>query len=457
MPKQPLPIKRRNFIKAASASLLFTSLPSFAFQFFENEQPKKVALIGAGWYGTGDLLRLIQIANVEVVSICDVDKNQLKKAAELVAERQKNGKKPQLYADYRTMLQEKKLDIVLIGTPDHWHALTCIEALKHGAHVYVQKPISVDVIEGEAMVAAARKYNKVVQVGTQRKSTPHLIDAKNKIINNGLLGTVGHVDMCCYYHMRANGNPPEQKVPEFFDYEMWTGPAPLRPYDGLPHKRWWRTFREYGNGITGDMCVHMLDTVRWMLDLGWPKRISSHGGIFVDKDGKSNISDTQSAVFEYEGFNCNWQHRTWGNPDDADYPWAFKIYGEKGVLKGDVMKAEFVPADGSETIRFDVLYEKEEYPEDLTEKDIELHAAPATRRHMINFLNAIQNNTKPVADIENGHISTASCILANLSMDLKRPLSYDPLSRTVVNDPEATALLQRAYRGDWKHPHPDTV
>ncbi|MDF4222635.1 Gfo/Idh/MocA family oxidoreductase [Maribacter sp. M208] len=457
MPKQPLPIKRRNFIKAASASLLFTSLPSFAFQFFENEQPKKVALIGAGWYGTGDLLRLIQIANVEVVSICDVDKNQLTKATELVAERQKNGKKPQLYADYRTMLQEKKLDIVLIGTPDHWHALTCIEALKHGAHVYVQKPISVDVIEGEAMVAAARKYNKVVQVGTQRKSTPHLIDAKNKIINNGLLGTVGHVDMCCYYHMRANGNPPEQKVPIFFDYEMWTGPAPLRPYDGLPHKRWWRTFREYGNGITGDMCVHMLDTVRWMLDLGWPKRISSHGGIFVDKDGKSNISDTQSAVFEYEDFNCNWQHRTWGNPDDADYPWAFKIYGEKGVLKGDVMKAEFVPADGSETIRFDVLYEKEEYPEDLTEKDIELHAAPATRRHMINFLNAIQNNTKPVADIENGHISTASCILANLSMDLKRPLSYDPISRTVVNDPEATALLQRAYRGDWKHPHPDTV
>lgn len=257
--------------------------------------------------------------------------------------------------------------------------------------------------------------------------------------------------------MRANGNPPEQKVPEFFDYEMWTGPAPLRPYDGLPHKRWWRTFREYGNGITGDMCVHMLDTVRWMLDLGWPIRISSHGGIFVDKDGKSNISDTQSAVFEYDNLNCNWQHRTWGNPNDADYPWAFKIYGEKGVLKGDVMKAEFVPVDGGDTIRFDVLYEKEEYPEDLTEKDIELHAAPATRRHMIDFLNAIQNNTKPVADIEQGHISSASCILANLSMDLKRPLTYDPISRTVLNDPEATALLQREYRGDWKHPHPETV
>ncbi|WP_437373484.1 Gfo/Idh/MocA family protein [Maribacter litoralis] len=450
-------MNRRNFIRATSASLLLSSFSSYGFEFFANEKPKKVALIGTGWYGTGDLLRLIQIANVEVVSLCDVDEHNLNIAANLVAERQKNGKKPKLFSDYRKMLKQDQLDIVLIGTPDHWHALTCIDALKSGAHVYVQKPISIDVIEGEAMVAAARKYNKVVQVGTQRKSTPHLIDAKKQIIDAGLLGAIGHVDLCCFYHMRANGNPPIQEVPDYFDYEMWTGPAPMRPFDGLPHRRWWRTFREYGNGIMGDMCVHMLDTVRWMLDLGWAKSISSVGGIYVQKDGKSNISDTQTAVFEYDGLNCNWEHRTWGNPDDPEYPWAFKIYGEKGVLKGDVMKAEFIPVDGSETIRFDVLYEKEKYPEDLTEKDLELHAAPATRRHMIDFLNAIKNNTKPVADIEQGHISSASCILANLSMDLKRPLAYDPKTRTVLNDPEATALLQREYRGDWKHPHPDTV
>lgn len=457
MPSTPNPMNRRNFIRATSASLLLSSFSSYGFEFFANEKPKKVALIGTGWYGTGDLLRLIQIANAEVVSLCDVDEHNLNIAANLVAERQKNGKKPKLFSDYRKMLKLHQLDIVLIGTPDHWHALTCIDALKSGAHVYVQKPISIDVIEGEAMVAAARKYNKVVQVGTQRKSTPHLIDAKKQIIDAGLLGTIGHVDLCCFYHMRANGNPPIQEVPDYFDYEMWTGPAPMRPFDGLPHRRWWRTFREYGNGIMGDMCVHMLDTVRWMLDLGWPKSISSVGGIYVQKDGKSNISDTQTAVFEYDGLNCNWEHRTWGNPDDPEYPWAFKIYGEKGVFKGDVMKAEFIPIDGSETIRFDVLYEKEKYPEDLTEKDLELHAAPATRRHMIDFLNAIKNNTKPVADIEQGHISSASCILANLSMDLKRPLAYDPKTRTVLNDPEATALLQREYRGDWKHPHPDTV
>ncbi len=448
---------RRNFLKGASASLLLSSFGTYGFEYFSQESPKRVGLIGTGWYGTSDLFKLIQVANVEVIALCDVDSNFLNEAAQLVSERQKSGKKPKLYSDYRKMLAKKDLDIVLIGTPDHWHALQCIEALKAGAHVYVQKPISVDVMEGEAMVAAARKYNRVVQVGTQRKSTPHLIDLKNQVVDKGLLGKVGHVEMCCYYHMRANGNPPEQPVPDFLDYEMWTGPAPLRPYDGIPHRRWWRTFREYGNGIVGDMCVHMLDTVRWMLDLGWPKEISSQGGIYVQKEGKSNISDTQTAVFQYDDLNCVWQHRSWGNPADPEYPWAFTIYGDKGVVKGSTMKADFIPYGDGEPIHFDVLYEKEKYPEDLVEKDNELNAAPATRRHMIDFLEAIKNNTRPVADIEEGHISTASCILANLSMDLERPLVYDPETKTVVNDPEATKLLTRTYRGAWQHPHPDAV
>lgn len=457
MSNEPSQFNRRHFIKGTSAALLFSSVSSYGFKFFKDEAPKKVALIGCGWYGTSDLLRLIQIANVEVTSLCDVDSRFLNRVSVLVSERQVNGKKPKLYSDYRKMLAKEKLDIVLIGTPDHWHALMCIAAIKSGAHVYVQKPISIDVMEGEAMVVAARKYNRVVQVGIQRRSTPHLIKAKKQIMDKGLLGKVGHVDICCYYHMRTNGNPPEQPVPEFLDYEMWTGPAPMRPYDGIPHRGWWRTFREYGNGIVGDMCVHMLDTVRWMLNLGWPNRISSEGGIYVQKEGKSNISDTQTAVFEYDDLNCVWQHRTWSNAPDPKYPWAFFIYGEKGVLKGDVMKAEFIPSDGGETIRFDVLWEKEKYPEDVNEKDIELHTAPATRRHMINFLDAIENNTRPIADIEEGHISTASCILANLSMDLKRPLVYDPKSRTVLNDPEATRLLQRDYRKNWEHPHPHNI
>ncbi|MFN5913911.1 MAG: Gfo/Idh/MocA family oxidoreductase, partial [Chitinophagaceae bacterium] len=242
-------------------------------------------------------------------------------------------------------------------------------------------------------------------------------------------------------------------VPDFFDYDRWTGPAPLRPYDGLPHRSWWRAFMEYGNGIMGDMCIHMFDTVRWMLQLGWPLRISSTGGIFASPTtSKSTIADTQTAIFEYEGLNCIWQHRTWGTPVDPQYPWSFKIYGEKGTLCGSTMQYDFIPVGKDEKIHRDVYYEREQFPEDLKEKDIELFAAPATRNHMKDFLSAIDSGTKPVAAVEEGHISTASCIIANLSMQLGRPLVYDPAKRIIVNDAEATALLKRNYREGWEHP-----
>jgi len=445
-------LDRRNFLKGAAASLALTAFGKPDFDFLNPSKVRRVALIGTGWYGKSDLFRLIQIAPVEVIALSDVDKHQLEAAGKLVSQRQKSGKVPKLYSNYQKMLSENELDIVLIGTPDHWHALAMIDAVKAGAHVYVQKPISVDVIEGEAMVAAARKYNRVVQVGTQRRSTPHLLDAKKNIVEAGLLGKISHVEMCCYYHMRNNENPPLQTVPDYFDYEMWTGPAPLRPYDGIPHVRWWRAFMEYGNGIIGDMCIHMFDAVRWMLNLGWPTKISSTGGIYIDKQAKSNISDTQSAIFEFPELNCVWQHRTWGNAADPKYPWSFKIYGDKGELAGSTMSYDFYPTDKGNQIHKDVVYEKEKYPEDLKEKDIELNAAPATRLQMLNFLNAIDTNTKPVADIHEGHISTASCILANLSMKVGRPLVYDPEERIVIGDTEATALLRRKYREGYLHP-----
>ena len=186
---------------------------------------------------------------------------------------------------------------------------------------------------------------------------------------------------------------------------------------------------------------------------GWPRRISSHGGIYVQKEGKSNIADTQSAIFEYDGITASWEHRTWGSPNDPDYPWALFIHGEKGVLKASTMRADFIPHDKqAKPIHFECLFEKEKFPEDVTEKDIELNAAPATRRHMLDFLAAIEKRGRPVADVEEGHISTASCILANLSMQLGRTLVYDPKAHTIPGDAQATELLRRTYRQPWKHP-----
>ncbi|MFI5154457.1 MAG: Gfo/Idh/MocA family protein [Chitinophagales bacterium] len=447
-----LDINRRHFLKGAAASFALAALGPTSMDFPDPAKPRRVALIGTGWYGKSDLFRLIQVAPVEVVALCDVDKKMLSQAGTLVSQRQKSGKTPVLYTNYQKMLSEHELDIVLIGTPDHWHALTAIDSMKAGAHVYVQKPICVDVIEGEAMVAAARKYKRVVQVGTQRRSTPHLIDAKRNVVDAGLLGKISHVDMCCYYHMRNDSNPSLQSVPDYFDYDMWTGPAPLRPFDGMPHVRWWRAFMEYGNGIMGDMCIHMFDAVRWMLNLGWPKKISSTGGIFVEKQARSNIADTQIAIFEYPELNCVWQHRTWGNPSDPKYPWSFKLYGDKGELEASTMAYDFIPYEKGVPLHRDVVYEREKYPEDLKEPDIELNAAPATRLHMLNFLDAIDKGERPVADIHEGHISTASCILANLSMKTGRPVVYDPDQRQIIGDNEMNALLRRPYRQPFLHP-----
>jgi predicted dehydrogenase len=446
----PFSIGRRRFLTTSSAVVATGLLGADGADVAA--KPRRVGLIGAGWYGKSDLWRLVQVAPVEIVALADPDRRMLEGAVGIAEQRQASHARPAAYGDYRRMLADHELDIVLVGSPDHWHALHAIAALEAGCDVYLQKPTSVDVLEGEAILATARRLGRVVQVGTQRKSTPHLIEAKRRVIDEGLLGDVAHVDLCCYFPMRANGDPPVEPVPEFLDYEMWTGPAPLRPYDGLPHRRWWRTFMEYGNGIVGDMCVHMLDTARWMLGLGWPRSVASWGGILVQHGGKSTIPDTQTAVFDYGNVQCVWQHRTWGVPPDPDYPWALFVHGDKGVLKASTMKAEFVPKGKGEPIRFECVYEKEQYPEDATEKDIELNAAPATRRHMLDFLAAVDRRGRPVADIEDGHISSASCILANVSMQLGRPLAYDPATRTVPGDAEATALLARAYRGPWTRP-----
>jgi predicted dehydrogenase len=272
-------------------------------------------------------------------------------------------------------------------------------------------------------------------------------------VQAGKLGKVGLVEIYCYYHMRTKENPPNTTPPDYLDYEMWTGPAPMRPYDTLKHPRRWRAFMEYGNGIVGDMCVHMLDMTRWMLNLGWPKRISSSGGILVDKASKANITDTQTATFDFPDFPVVWTHRSYGHPPDPQYPWGMTIYGDKGTLKAGVMSYDYIPLDKNEKpIHKDVTYEFEQYPIDRTEKDLERHVAPAIRGHMVDLLRAIEKRSRPVADIEEGHISSASCILANNALKLGRALTWDPNKHQVVGDAEANKLLRREYRKPWVHP-----
>ena len=452
---------RRSFLHQGSSALALAAAAQYVpTTFAAQEKPKRVGLIGTGWYGKCDLWRLMQVTPTEVVSLCDVDRRLLTECADIAAAKNRSGRRPRTYLDYREMLAEKDLDLVLIATPDHWHALPMIEACRAGMDIYCQKPTGVDVLESQSMLAAARKHGRVVQIGTQRRSTPHLIEAKERFIDSGAIGKIISVDVCCYWHMRNRDTvqtAPDTAPPDHLDYERWVGPAPMMPYNKIVHPRGWRAYMDYGNGIVGDMCVHMLDMVRWMLGLGWPKSVTSWGGILNDRAARATISDTQTATFDFDQCQVTWNHRTWGKMPDPDYPWAGIIHGEKGTLKASVFRYDYIPRDGGPVVHRDQVMELDKYPEDRDEKDLERHVAPAIRGHMRNLVDCMASRARPVADIEEGHISSAACILANLSMQLGRKLDWDPVKHEVRGDAEANALLARPYRAPYVHPSPASV
>jgi predicted dehydrogenase len=447
---------RREFLKAGvggAASLAMLQAGAFAAG---GEESLRVGLIGCGWYGKTDLFHLIQVAPVEVVGLCDVDQRTLAEAADLVAQRQKSQRRPTLYGDFRRLLADEHPDIVLIGTPDHWHCLPMVEACKAGIDVYVQKPISYDVVEGQAMVAAARKYKRTVQVGLQRRSTPHLLEARERFIRSGKLGKIAQVEIHSYFG-RASGFADSVAPPQHLDWEMYVGPAAWRDYSAGIHPRRWRDCREFSNGQTGDLCVHFFDVIRYFLDLGWPRQIAATGGILMDTaESKVTTHDTQTAFFDYGDLQVIWNQRNWGLSPEPDFPWGVTIYGDKGTLKLSVQSYNFIPNEGT-AVHQDFVDERQQYPEDERHQETEIFAAPATRRHLTNFLAARLNGERPVADIEEGYISSACCILANLSMELGRSLRWDGTAGQVVDDDEANRRLARNYRGTWVHPTANNV
>src|SRR5512134_1105542 len=204
-------MSRRRFLAASGAALALPALGRFAPALADTRL--RVGLVGTGWYGKSTLFRLLQVAPVEVVSLCDVDSRMLDDAATRVAARQASKKRPRTYGDFRLLLAERDVDAVIVSTPDHWHALPMIEAVRAGADVYVEKPVSVDVVEARAMLAAARKHGRVVQVNTQRRSTPHLVEARDRIVRAGRLGKVGQVEIYSYYPREYDPNPGDVPPP----------------------------------------------------------------------------------------------------------------------------------------------------------------------------------------------------------------------------------------------------
>lgn len=449
-------MNRRKFVSslAVAGAAVATRPNLFAA---DSATKPKVGLVGCGWYGGVNLESLMRNASVEVVSLCDPNARNLQEMTKAVQTLQPTA--PRGFADYREMLKSMHHDIVIVATPDHWHALPALAAIQAGADVILEKPISLDVIEGEALVAAARKYDRVVHVNTQRRSTKCLAEARDKYLRTGRLGAIGLVEVYSYLPGRPAGVLPDGPVPAHLDYELWAGPAPKLPYKPALESKLWRAFNEYGNGQIGDLGVHLFDAVRWMLDLRWPDSIRSTGGIFVDKQATANITDTQRCVFSYPGVDVSWEHRTWGlSPIPQRHwtdQWGAKFIGKEGTLTITLLGYEFAPANGGPREGFHMMsksgnLENLDFNQQQPLTDLQSWHTQA-------FLTARANRTRSIADVEEGHISTACCILANLAQDLGRPVRYDPKTRTVIDDPEATKRLARPYRAPWVHPDPANV
>lgn len=448
------PQSRRRFLKTtAAASLAFNAIPLIGADAPARQQ--RTALVGCGWWGNNILGEAMASGECKITALCDVDQRLLDTTADRVTKESANT--PRKYKDYREMLKEEYPDIVIVATPDHWHPLITIEALKHGAHVYVEKPISHTINEGRAMVNAARRYLKVVQVGTHRRVSPHNLSARN-FIRDGKLGKIGMVR--AFVHYGGGPETPRRNIepPKELDWDLWCGPAPLRPFNGALdfanpwsgsiHPRGFRQYLDYANGTLGDWGIHWMDQILWITGEKWPRKISSTGGraikgpaILTGSEQTSDAPDHQVATFEFEKFTATWEHRQFAanNAEKGESVGCY-FYGEKGTLHiGWLGGWTFYPVDPKEpAIREAPQLNK---PDDQNIKEL-----------WADFMKAIKTGSTPVSDIGEIQRSTNLSLLGMLALKTGRTIHWDGENEQCIGDAEANRLLYRKYRRGWEYP-----
>jgi predicted dehydrogenase len=436
---------RRDFLKASLAAGI-SPVPVIGGQ--SKDKKYQTALIGTGWWGVNILREAMAAGESRIVALCDVDENQLNTAS---AEIEKlSGDRPKRYKDYRELLAKEKPEIVIIGTPDHWHALNMIDAVEAGAHVYVEKPIGHTIMEGRAMVNAARAANRIVQVGTHRRISPHNVSGR-EFIKAGKLGKIGMVRCFVHYRGGAEKPQPNSEPPQGMDWDFWCGPAPLRPFNKKIHPKGFRNFLDYANGTLGDWGIHWIDQILWITGEKYPRKVFSSGGrpiagpVVNTKEAQTtDAPDHQIAVFEFDSFTVSWEHRRFsGNNAEKTHPnqaVGCYFYGTNGTFHmGWLDGWTFYPADAKNPpIHEDASLNK---PDEQNIKEL-----------WADFLNSIKTGKKPVSDIEEIHYSTNVSLLGMLSLNLGRSIEWDGTKEKVVGDPEANKLLSRKYRGSWEYP-----
>ena len=428
---------RRSFLTSSVVSGTAVTAPSVIGRAADPKSGKRyrTALIGSGWWGMNILREAIR-AGSRVVALCDVDQNQLTPARDEVV--RLTGERPRTYEDYRELLDETKPEIVIVATPDHWHPLIMIAAVHAGAHVYVEKPISHTILEGVAMVKAARETGRVVQVGTHRRVSPHNVSGMT-FLKSGQVGKIGMVRAFVHYPGGPGRPIPDSDPPPGLNWDFWCGPAPYRPFNRAIHPKGFRRFLDYANGQLGDWGIHWMDQILWWTEERFPKKVCSMGGRFIKQDN-TDAPDTQVVEFQFESFTATWEHRFYAGNNAERHNIGCYFYGTKGTFHMGWRDGwTFYPSGrGRKVVHQEPQLHK---PDDQNIREL-----------WADFLDCIKTGRRPVCDIEIGHRSTVMSLLGMLSLKLGRSVQWDGESNCIPGDPEANALLRRTYRKPWVYP-----
>jgi predicted dehydrogenase len=435
-------LTRRHFIKSSAATAVaFNAIPILGA---DAGRKYRTALIGSGWWGMNILREAMAAGQSKVVALCDVDPQALDAAAEHT--REGSGDQPKKYRDFRELLDKEKPEIVIIATPDHWHALIAIAALKAGAHLFVEKPTGHTVRESRAMVNAAKNTGRIVQVGLHRRIGPHFVSGM-KFLKEGGAGTIGMVRTFVHSGGGRERPTPNSEPPEGMDWEMYCGPAPLRPFNTKIHPGGWRNFLDFANGNLGDWGVHWLDQILRWTEEKYPRRIFSTGGrpvqgkaVLNEKEQTSDAPDSQVAVYQFESFTATWEHRKFAANKAEKSSVGCYFYGTKGTFHlGWRDGWTFYPADD----KGKVLHENAQ----IQEPD-----GHNLKLLWQDFLESITSGKSPAASAEIGHRATTMSLLGMLSLKAGRSIEWDGEKETIVGDAQANRLLSRPYRGPWEYP-----
>jgi predicted dehydrogenase len=425
-------MKRRKFVEIASMS---SAAIATSFYIPVNFQEKKlrVGVIGTGWYGMVDTTAALKAGGVEIIAVCDVDSDHLKTSADEIEKLQ--GKRPLVFKYYGELLEVKGLDAVIIGTMPHWHALQFIAACKKGLPVYCEKPLSYDIMEGIAMVKAWKQAGNIVQVGFQRRNSLAYKKVK-EMISAGTIGKINQITAQIHY-IPGLLDTAIQPPPPSLDWEEWCGPAPKLDYcPNIGHKAW-RLEKEYGNGHLVDWGIHHIDAIRKIMGEEMPSEIYAAGGISALKD-KITTPDTLTARFTYAKVPVLWQHRLWGNGDpNREFNNGIFFYGETGTLFAQDNKVVLFPTGNNQK-----------------REDIPTPSPEMQENHLANFLDAVRKNDKTIISCtpEDAFKSTASVQLAMISYNTGSVVKWDQSRNEILNNPAASALMKRNYRGKYVHP-----